>query len=80
MKNRLKAKLQGGENVIGTMFQLGSQTAVECLGISGLDFFIIDAEHAAFGPENVRAFIMASERYPITPLARRFMKRFLKRP
>jgi len=40
--NLVKEKLENGQKVIGTMFQLGCPTAVECLGISGLDFFIID--------------------------------------
>ena len=70
MQNRLKAKLMKGEKVLGTMSQLGCQTAVECLGIAGLDFFIIDMEHAAIGPESMRTLIMASEKHPITPLVR----------
>jgi len=70
MQNRLKAKLSGNEKVIGTMSQLGSHIASECLGISGLDFYIIDMEHAAIGPETMRSIIMASERFPVTPLVR----------
>jgi len=70
MQNRLKAKLMRGEKTIGTMSQLSSQIAVECLGIAGLDFFIIDTEHAAIGPESMRSLIMASEKHPITALVR----------
>jgi len=70
MQNRLKAKMLNGGKVIGTMSQLGSPIVVECLGIAGLDFFIIDTEHAAIGPENMRSLIMASEKHPITPLVR----------
>ena len=70
MQNKLKAKLLKGERVLGTMSQLNSQIAVECFGIAGLDFFIIDMEHAAIGPESMRSLIMASDKYPITPLVR----------
>ncbi|MDR0487508.1 MAG: hypothetical protein LBG91_04605 [Treponema sp.] len=70
MQNRLKAKLLNGEKAVGTMSQLGCQAAVECLGIAGLDFFIIDMEHTAIGPENMRSLIVASEKYRITPLVR----------
>lgn len=70
MENRLKAKLLKGDKVIGTMFQLGSSTAVECLGISGLDFLIIDTEHAPVSVESTRLFSMASELRRITPLVR----------
>ena len=70
MQNRLKAKLLKGEKVTGTMSQLGCPTAIECLGIAALDFFIIDMEHAAIGNETMRSLIMASEKYPITPLVR----------
>jgi len=70
MQNKLKAKLHEGEKVIGTMSQLGCPTAIECLGIAALDFFIIDMEHAAIGNETMRSLIMACEKYPITPLVR----------
>ena len=70
MGNQLKAKLQRGGKVIGTMFQLGCPTVVECLGISGLDFFIIDTEHSPVGVESTRQFIMAAELRRITPLVR----------
>jgi 4-hydroxy-2-oxoheptanedioate aldolase len=68
--NQLKAKLQDGGKVIGTMFQLGCPTVVECLGISGLDFFIIDTEHSPVSVESTRQFIMAAELRRITPLVR----------
>ena len=70
MKNLLKEKMLKGENVIGTFFQLGGSTAVECLGISGLDFFIIDTEHGPFDVESSMDFIRTAELQSITPFAR----------
>lgn len=70
MENLVKRKLENGEKVIGTMFQIGCPTAVECLGISGLDFYIIDTEHAAVDLESIRSFVLISENRKITPFVR----------
>ena len=70
MKNTIKDKMQEGEAVIGTFFNLGGSTAVECLGIAGLDFLIIDAEHGPFDVESTMDFVRAAERRGITPLVR----------
>ena len=39
MKNTAREKMLAGERTLGTFFELGSATAAECLGFSGLDFF-----------------------------------------
>ena len=70
MKNKLKEKMLSGDKVLGTFFQLGGNTAVECLGISGLDFFIIDTEHGPFDVETSMDFIRTAELRNITPLVR----------
>ncbi|NLC84167.1 MAG: hypothetical protein GX749_03710, partial [Ruminococcaceae bacterium] len=45
MKNNVREKLALGQKVVGTFFEIGSMTAVECLALTGLDYFIIDCEH-----------------------------------
>lgn len=70
MKNVLKEKMMRQEKVIGTFFELGGTTAVECLGISGLDFFIIDTEHGPFDVESSIDFIRTAELSRMTPLVR----------
>lgn len=70
MKNLLKEKMINSEKVIGTFFELGGNTAVECLGISGLDFFVIDAEHGPYDAESSIDFIRTAELRNITPFAR----------
>ena len=70
MKNLLKTKMIEAEKVIGTFFELGSNTAVECLGHTGLDFLIIDTEHGPFDIESSMDFIRTAELGNITPLAR----------
>lgn len=70
MKNLLKEKIVQQEKVVGTFFELGGNTSVECLGISGLDFFIIDTEHGPFDVESSIDFIRTAELSKITPFVR----------
>lgn len=70
MKNNLKSKMDSGRSVIGTFFEMGGNTAVECLGISGLDFLIIDSEHGPFDVESAMSNIRTAELKGITPLVR----------
>ena len=70
MKNMIKEKIQSGEKVFGTFFELGGSTAVECLGLAGLDFFIIDTEHGPFDVESATDFVRAGELRGICPLVR----------
>jgi 4-hydroxy-2-oxoheptanedioate aldolase len=70
MKNLLKEKMMKGEKAVGTFFELGGNTAVECLGLTGLDFLIIDTEHGPFDIESSMDFIRTAELRNITALAR----------
>ncbi|MEA4848846.1 MAG: aldolase/citrate lyase family protein, partial [Clostridiaceae bacterium] len=70
MKNEMKRKMESGFPVVGTFFELGSATAVECLGMTGLDFLIIDTEHGPFDVESAMDFIRAAELRGIEPLVR----------
>ncbi len=70
MENKLKKKIEEGEPVIGTFFCLNSVLAVECIGLAGLDFLVIDSEHSPADVENTLNFILAAELRGITPLVR----------
>jgi len=70
MKNQLKQKLQSGTKVMGTMQQIADPAVSEALGVSGIDFFVADMEHAPFDAENFRAIVMAAELRGITPICR----------
>jgi len=70
MKNIVKEKLAAGQKVIGTFFELGGMPAVECLGIAGLDYLIIDAEHGPFDVESAVEYVRAAELKQITPFVR----------
>ena len=70
MENALKAKLDSGKNVVGTFFEIGGTAAIECLGLTGLDFMIIDTEHGPFDVESAMEYIRVAELHRITPLVR----------
>ena len=70
MKNALREKMLKGEKTVGTFLFINSASAVESLGLAGLDYIIIDGEHAAFDAQNVLEFARAAKLYGTTPLAR----------
>lgn len=70
MKNMLREKILRGEKTIGSFFELGSASVLECLGLAGLDFAIIDTEHGAFDPLAALEYIRVAKQYGMTPLAR----------
>ena len=59
-----------GLPVLGTFFELGSATAMECIGLTGMDFVIIDTEHGPFDVESAMDFIRAAELRNIEPFVR----------
>ncbi len=61
MPNKLKEKMDRNEKVIGSFTHLGSGTVVECMGLSGLDFAVIDTEHAAFHIQDTLDYVRAAE-------------------
>ena len=70
MANRLKEKIKRGEPVVGTVAQLGGGTSIECLGLAGLDFVVIDTEHGPFSVQDTMDYIRAAETGGITPVVR----------
>ena len=43
---------------------------MEMMGLTGLDYMVIDTEHGPFEAESVGEFVCAAERHNLTPLAR----------
>ena len=70
MKNKVKAKIEAGEKVIGTFSSLGGMSTIECLGQAGLDYVIIDAEHSTVNDETMTDMIRISELSGLTPFIR----------
>jgi len=70
MENKLKTKMNRGEAVYGTFTHIGGGTAVECLGLAGLDFVVIDTEHGPFSVQDAMELIRAAELRGMTPVVR----------
>lgn len=70
MANLLREKINKNERILGTFFELGSMSVVECLGQTGLDFIIIDNEHGPFETESTMDYIRACDSVNLTPLVR----------
>ncbi|MBQ2697167.1 MAG: hypothetical protein IJF59_00710 [Clostridia bacterium] len=70
MTNKTRALMLNGGKAVGTFFELGGANAVECLGLAGLDFIIIDTEHGPFDVESAADFIRAASLHGLTPFVR----------
>ncbi|MTI67390.1 MAG: hypothetical protein FH753_12460 [Firmicutes bacterium] len=70
MKNITKEIMQNGGKAIGTFFHIGNANGVECLGLTGLDFLLIDTEHAPYDVESTMEFIRAAKLRGISPFVR----------
>jgi 4-hydroxy-2-oxoheptanedioate aldolase len=68
--NLLKQKLQNSTPCYGVISPTIDPTVCEYLGLMGLDFYIMDAEHGALTLSEVTHLIRACESANITPLAR----------
>lgn len=67
----LKAKLENGGLVIGTMIsEIRNPNLAYMLVQSGFDFFIIDTEHGAYSPETVSNMIAAARGAGISVIVR----------
>ncbi|MDL2258305.1 hypothetical protein LJC42_04000 [Eubacteriales bacterium OttesenSCG-928-K08] len=70
MKNAVKEKLQSGARAIGTFYTMGSTAVVECLGIAGFDYLIVDTEHSPMETQDINSAIIAAERRGMSPFVR----------
>ncbi len=60
-ENVLKRKLKAGEPVVGVFNDVQSPSVVEVLGLLGLDFAIMDAEHSTLMPDVAENLYRAAE-------------------
>ncbi len=70
MHNNLIEGFASGKQALGMFLELEHNIAAECLGLSGLDFFIADAEHGTFDAKSAAAAITAGRLRGIEPLVR----------
>lgn len=70
MRNFIKEKLAANGYVLGAFVASGSSMNCECLGVNGMDFVIIDAEHAQTDTETMVHMACASELYGMAAFVR----------
>ena len=56
-----RRRLTAGETVVGTFVKTPHPSVVEILGRSGLDFLVLDAEHAPFDRSTIDLCLMAGQ-------------------
>lgn len=70
MTNPTKAALRAGRSLLGCLVTMPSIGIVQALAASGLDFVMIDMEHAPVGIEMAAAMIAATKGSQAAPLVR----------
>jgi 4-hydroxy-2-oxoheptanedioate aldolase len=70
MKNKMREKILNGENLVGAFSVIPDTAVVECMGLAGLDFVIIDTEHGPGDINTTLPLILAAEGRGITPIVR----------
>ena len=70
MQNDVRAIIEAGEHPLGTFFQLGNETAAECMGYGGFDYIVLDTEHGPFDVETSLSLIRAAKSAGCVPFAR----------
>ena len=68
--NRLKQRLQSGENVLGFWTMLGNPQVVEILSLAGYDFLVLDQEHGLGDPTTLGAQLHAMSATPAVGVVR----------
>lgn len=70
-RNKLKEKLKSeDDSVIGTWSSMSSPNVISVLGVTDLDFVVIDLEHGSTSFETVENMVRAAESADISPIVR----------
>jgi 4-hydroxy-2-oxoheptanedioate aldolase len=69
-ENSLRKRLAEGKAAYGVISPTSDPVVCEYIGLCGMDFYIMDAEHGALSITEVAHMIRACEAVNITPLAR----------
>jgi 4-hydroxy-2-oxoheptanedioate aldolase len=70
MHNPLKRRLAENQPILGFLVSMPSVQLVQVLARSGVDWLMIDLEHAPIGIESAAAMIAATSGTPATPIVR----------
>ena len=70
MKNLFLEKIKAGEKPVGSFSELRSAYAVECMGVAGMDYVVIDLEHGPARFVDAAEEIKAATLRGMTPFVR----------
>jgi len=78
MSASFREQVRDRQRLTGTFFKTASYQSVEVLAGSGLDFIVLDAEHAPFDRNHLDVCLMAARAgtYGRTPMLAHFEVRF----
>jgi 2-keto-3-deoxy-L-rhamnonate aldolase RhmA len=68
--NKAKAKLKAGQSAFGVIATSDDPQLAELFGISGFDYYMLDAEHGLIDPIQALNVIRTCEITNITPMIR----------
>src|SRR5258707_6100009 len=69
-ENRAKAQMRAGDIALGVSLTLTDPIVAEIIGAAGLDFVMIDTQHAPVHPETLQQLLMALRSSQSTTLVR----------
>jgi 2-keto-3-deoxy-L-rhamnonate aldolase RhmA len=70
LQRTFRARLDGGEPLLGTFLKTASGHATEILAGAGFDFVVVDAEHAPFSRADIDMLMMAARAAGIPSIVR----------
>ena len=66
----LKARLAGGEQLLGALVRVPSEELVEMVAVSGFDFVLLDSEHGPADVTELRRHLVLAETHGVPVLVR----------
>lgn len=70
MTTPLKARVVAGEQLLGVLLRMPAEETVEMVGVAGLDFVVIDAEHGPADVTTLRQHVALAELHQVAVVVR----------
>src|SRR5260370_33365756 len=69
-KNRIKEMMDNGQIPLGMQSFTGDPALIEIMGLTGLDYVMLDSEHSGNDPRATEPLIRAPDSLGLTPVVR----------
>ena len=71
MQNLFLEKISKNQITVGTFFEMGLGTVGEAIGLTDMDYFIVDSEHGPYSVESTMEILRGNDNYgKVTPFVR----------